>query len=198
MPDLATDRLLLRRFTDADAPFLLDLHARPEVMRWIGTGAVQTDPAQAAARAARYAALDHPVRGIWAIEDRDGGALLGTLLLKDLPASTAPLASDDPAPRDAREEGETEIGWHLHPDAWGRGVATEAARRVLAHAEEGGLTRVLAVTNPANAPSQAVCRRIGMRPLGRTRGYYDKECALFRVDLDAPRGALGDRIRQTA
>ncbi|RII95715.1 N-acetyltransferase, partial [Clavibacter michiganensis subsp. insidiosus] len=46
-----------------------------------------------------------------------------------------------------------------------------------------GLTRVLAVTNPENAPSQAVCRRIGMRPLGRTRGYYDKECALFRVDL---------------
>ncbi|RII99131.1 N-acetyltransferase, partial [Clavibacter nebraskensis] len=112
MPDLATDRLLLRRFTDADAPFLLDLHARPEVMRWIGTGAVQTDPAQAAARAARYAALDHPVRGIWAIEDRDGGALLGTLLLKELPASAAPLAGDDPAPRDAPEEGETEIGWH--------------------------------------------------------------------------------------
>ncbi|OUE07289.1 hypothetical protein CMMCAS08_10980 [Clavibacter michiganensis subsp. michiganensis] len=142
MPDLATDRLLLRRFTEADAPFLLDLHARPEVMRWIGSGAVQTDPAQAAARAARYAALDHPVRGIWAIEDRDGGALLGTLLLKELPASA-----------------------------------------VLAHAAEGGLARVLAVTNPANAPSQAVCRRIGMRPLGRTRAYYDADCELFRVDL---------------
>ncbi len=183
MPDLATDRLLLRRFTEADAPFLLDLHARPEVMRWIGSGAVQTDPAQAAARAARYAALDHPVRGIWAIEDRDGGALLGTLLLKELPASAAPLAGDDPAPRDAPEEGETEIGWHLHPDAWGRGVATEAARRVLAHAAEGGLARVLAVTNPANAPSQAVCRRIGMRPLGRTPAYYDADCELFRVDL---------------
>ncbi|RII90446.1 GNAT family N-acetyltransferase, partial [Clavibacter michiganensis] len=96
MPDLATDRLLLRRFTEADVPFLLDLHARPEVMRWIGTGQVYTDPAQAVARAARYAALDHPVRGIWAIEDRDGGALLGTLLLKDLPASAAPLAGDDP------------------------------------------------------------------------------------------------------
>ncbi|RIJ58216.1 N-acetyltransferase, partial [Clavibacter phaseoli] len=80
-------------------------------------------------------------------------------------------------------EGETEIGWHLHPDAWGRGVATEAARRVLAHAAEGGLARVLAVTNPANAPSQAVCRRIGMRPLGRTRAYYDADCELFRVDL---------------
>lgn len=183
MPDLATDRFLLRRFTDADAPFLLDLHARPEVMRWIGTGAVQADPAQAADRAARYAALDHPVRGIWAIADRDGGALLGTLLLKGLPESAAPLAGDDPAPRDVPEEGETEIGWHLHPDAWGRGVATEAARRVLVHAAEGGLTRVLAVTNPANAPSQAVCRRIGMRPLGRTRGYYDKELELFRIDL---------------
>ncbi|MFT2691152.1 GNAT family N-acetyltransferase [Clavibacter zhangzhiyongii] len=184
MPDLATDRLLLRRFTEADAPFLLDLHSRPEVQRWIGTGEVHTDPAKAVARAARYADLEHPVRGIWAIAYRDGGPLLGTLLLKDLPASAAPLAGDDPAPRDAPEEGETEIGWHLHPDAWGRGVATEAARRVLEHAAAGGLRRVLAVTNPANAPSKAVCRRIGMRPLGRTRAYYDAECELFRVDLD--------------
>jgi RimJ/RimL family protein N-acetyltransferase len=182
MPDLATDRLLLRRFTEADAPFLLDLHSRPEVRRWIGSGQVQPDPAQAAARAARYAALDHPVRGIWAIADRDGGALLGTLLLKDLPTSSAPVPDDDPTPRDVPAGGETEIGWHLHPDAWGRGIATEAARRVLAHAAAGGLARVLAVTNPANAPSQAVCRRIGMRPLGRTRAYYDAECELFRVD----------------
>ncbi|WP_414172149.1 GNAT family N-acetyltransferase [Clavibacter tessellarius] len=183
MPDLVTDRLLLRRHTAADAPFLLDLHSRPDVQRWLGSGQVQTDPAQAAARSARYAALDHPVRGIWAIADRDGGALLGTLLLKDLPASPDPVAADDPAPRDVPEEGETEIGWHLHPDAWGRGIATEAARRVLAHAADGGLARVLAVTDPANAASQAVARRIGMRDLGRTRAYYGTECELFRIDL---------------
>jgi len=183
MPDLVTDRLLLRAYTEADAPFLLDLHSRPDVQRWLGSGQVQTDPAQAAARAARYAALDHPVRGIWAIADRDGGALLGTLLLKDLPASPDPVAADDPAPRDVPEEGETEIGWHLHPDAWGRGIATEAARRVLAHAADGGLARVLAVTDPANAASQAVARRIGMRDLGRTRAYYGTECELFRIDL---------------
>jgi RimJ/RimL family protein N-acetyltransferase len=195
MPDLATDRLLLRRYTEADAPFLLDLHSRSEVQRWLGSGEVQTDPAQASARVARYAALDHPARGIWAIADRDGGALLGTLLLKDLPASTAPLTDDDPAPRDAPAEGETEIGWHLHPDAWGRGVATEAARRVLTHAAAGGLTRVLAVTKADNLPSQAVCRRIGMRPLGRTRAYYDAECELFRVDLGGVRGADGESTR---
>lgn len=183
MPDLATDRLLLRRYRETDAAFLLDLHSRPDVQRWIGSGRVDADPAQAAARAARYAALDHPVRGIWAIADRVDGTLLGSLLLKGLPASADPVAEDDPAPRDVPAQGETEIGWHLHPDAWGRGVATEAARRVLAHATSGGLTRVLAVTNPANAPSQAVCRRIGMRALGRTRAYYDADCALFRIDL---------------
>jgi len=183
MPDLATDRLLLRRYAEADAPFLLDLHSRPDVQRWLGSGVVQADPAQAVARAARYAALDHPVRGIWAIADRDGGRLLGTLLLRDLPASADPVGDDDPAPRDVPDDGETEIGWHLHPDAWGRGVATEAARRVLAHAADAGLARVLAVTNPANAASQAVARRIGMRGLGRTRAYYDTECELFRIDL---------------
>ena len=50
--------------------------------------------------------------GCWAIEPRDGSSPAGTLLLKPLPDGV----------------GEVEVGWHLHPDSWGRGYATEAAR----------------------------------------------------------------------
>lgn len=93
------------------------------------------------------------------------------LLLKSIPAS-----GTDGAP-----SGDTEIGWHLHPDAWGHGYASEAAARVLRFAFEAGLEKVVAVTNPANTASQSVCRRIGMRHKGQTDAYYDTICELFEA-----------------
>lgn len=63
--------------------------------------------------------------------------------------------------------GDIEIGWHLHPDAWGHGYAAEAAARVLAHAFACGLDKVVAVTNIANTASQTVAKRNGMSHLGR-------------------------------
>ncbi len=56
-----------------------------------------------------------------------------------------------------------EIGWRLARPAWGRGYATEAAPRVLAHGFDAlGLPEVLAVTTATNHRSQVVMRRIGM------------------------------------
>ena len=109
--------------------------------------------------------------GDWAVEQRDGGQLLGTLLLKPIPASSDKV----PLP----PSGDTEIGWHFHPGAWGQGYATEAAARVLAHAFGAGLSEVVAVTNGANAASQGVAQRIGMVHQGQTTRYYNATCELF-------------------
>lgn len=178
MEELTTERFVLRRFDESDVDFVFDLYSRWEVQRYIGrTPRLMADRAEAAERVARSAAFDDGAHGIWLIADRHTGERHGTLLLKSLPAS----APTDPLP----PSGETEIGWHLHPDAWGRGVATEAARRVLLHAFDAGLPRVLAVTHPDNAASQAVAQRIGMRSEGLTDAYYDTTCALFRVDRPA-------------
>ena len=43
-----------------------------------------------------------------------------------------------------------EVGWHSHPDCWGRGIASEAAAAVHQHAFEAGLPEVLAVTHVGN------------------------------------------------
>ena len=75
---------------------------------------------------------------------------------------------------------EVEIGWHLHPDVWGRGIATEAATRVLDHAAD--LPRVVAVTPPDTEPSQRVARRLGMRDEGLTDRYYDTTTRLFVLE----------------
>jgi RimJ/RimL family protein N-acetyltransferase len=50
-----------------------------------------------------------------AVVERASGVPAGTVILRPLPDGA----------------GEIEIGWHVHPDRWGRGFATEAAAAVL-------------------------------------------------------------------
>jgi RimJ/RimL family protein N-acetyltransferase len=95
---------------------------------------------------------------------------VGTLLLKSIPASGTALQ---------QASGDTEIGWHFHPDYWGKGYATEAASAVLAHGFSEGLDLVVAVTAPENLASQKVCTRLGMKHRGTTDRYYDATCELF-------------------
>ena len=70
---------------------------------------------------------------------------------------------------------------HLHPDSWGHGYATEAARAVIDRGFSAGVPEVYAVVRPGNAPSMAVCRRLGMTALGRLRRWYDVELEAFRL-----------------
>jgi RimJ/RimL family protein N-acetyltransferase len=172
MRTIASERLLMRPWRDDDAGFLLDLESRWEVVRFLGPHpATMRTQADALASIRRRRAVDHPVHGIWAIARAEGG-LVGNLLLKPVPLS----AGEPPGGAD-----EVEIGWHLHPDAWGHGYATEAATAVLHDAFERGLTRAIAVTDPDNHASQAVCRRLGMAALGRTSRYYDTVNELFET-----------------
>ena len=100
--------------------------------------------------------------------------------LKPIPISGSPLAADPRNPELALDSPEVEIGWHLHPDVWGRGIATEAATRVLGHASD--LPRIVAVTHPDNEASQRVARRLGMRDEGLTDRYYDTTTRLFVLE----------------
>lgn len=171
VPDLATARLQLRpwRADEADAAFAI--YSRWEVARWLGaTPKAWTDPAEADPAIARWSAFPGPLHGVWAVVPHGASEPIGTVLLKPLPRS----GTGEPTP-------DTEVGWHLHPDAWGRGFATEAAGRLLAHAWDHGLTEVFAVTYPDNGPSQAVCGRLGMARLGLTDRYYGITCELFRA-----------------
>ena len=57
-----------------------------------------------------------------------------------------------------------ELGWTLHPWASGKGLATEAARVILALAfEHYGVRRVVANLDAANERSAALAERLGMR-----------------------------------
>lgn len=166
---------MLRPWRDDDADFLLDLESRWEVVRFLGAHpTAMRSRKDALASIARRRAIDDPILGIWAITKAADGRLVGNLLLKPIP-----LSAGEPSGGSS----EVEIGWHLHPDAWGHGYATEAAAAVLDDAFSRGLAKVLAVTHPDNQASQAVCRRLGMTHLGRTSRYYDALNELFEKPL---------------
>ncbi|RUL90255.1 GNAT family N-acetyltransferase [Verrucosispora sp. FIM060022] len=170
MRTIVSDRLLLRPWQDDDADFLLDLESGSQIV--VSSGAQPTTMKtrkDALASIRRRRAIEHPIHGNWAIATANG-RLVGNLLLLPIPpwAEQSFSGSND-----------VEIGWHVHPDARGQGYATEAADAVLRDAFGRGLPRVLAVTEPDNHASQAVCRRLGMTALGRTTRYYDTINELF-------------------
>ncbi|WP_406203792.1 GNAT family N-acetyltransferase [Kitasatospora sp. NBC_01560] len=147
---LTTERLVLRRFTDADVDHLVELDADPEVMRYL-TGGRATPRADVVGQLLPLY-FDHYERygdlGWWAAEERAGGAFLGWFEFR---------------PTDPADRGEVELGYRLRRAAWGRGYATEGARALIrAGFEELGVRRVVAYTMAVNTGSRRVMEKAGL------------------------------------
>lgn len=168
-----TPRLIVRPWThsESDLDRLFDTYSRWEVAKWLGAAPKALESRdQAAGAVDRWAARSEGPYGVWAVEVRETGVVAGTVLLVPLPD-----------PESGEGAGEVEVGWHFHPDAWGNGYATESARGAIARGFEHGLAEIHAVVRPDNAASIAVCRRLGMTPLGRTSRWYGTELEAFVV-----------------
>ena len=148
MAELETERLRLRHWRDEDREAFAALNADPQVMRHFPA---PLERAHSDALLRRIAAdLDERGWGLWALEERASGAMLGFTGLAPV-AFAAPFT---PA---------VEIGWRLVRSHWGRGLAGEAARAALAFAfTELSLDEVVAFTSAGNRRSRALMRRLGM------------------------------------
>jgi RimJ/RimL family protein N-acetyltransferase len=172
MEHFRTDRLIARDWRTADAPGAFAIYGRDEVMRWLGPQPRVAVPSVEQMRvrldAMAERAATEPDYGLWPLELRSTGELIGAVLLQPLPAGE-----------------QVEIGWHLNPDHWGHGYATEAAGGAVALAFGArGLDRVVAVVDPDNVRSLAVCRRVGMAHLGQTSDYFGLTLELFELTRD--------------
>jgi RimJ/RimL family protein N-acetyltransferase len=172
VPSIETERLTLRPFTLDDTDALFDLMSRLEVARWSGRGVPMVDRQEAVERIERMPVRrgDHPAADVFAVVPHGTQTPVGMAVLVPIPAS------------EGFERDDHEIGWHLHPDVWGRGYATEAARALVERAFAAGIPELYAVTNPDNVRSQAVCARLGMTDLGLRTDWYDKELRAFRLE----------------
>jgi len=144
-PLLETPRLRLRPFRADDWPAYAAMCADAEVMRHIGNGQVQS--AEDAWRSMAVFLGHWALRGygMWALEHRDSGALLGRVGYIDPPGWPG-----------------FELGWLLARPHWGHGYAREAAAVALRHAFEV-LQRdhVISLIRPGNTRSVAVAEAIG-------------------------------------
>jgi RimJ/RimL family protein N-acetyltransferase len=143
---LPTERLLFRTWTDADLPLALALWGDIRVTKLIGG---PFDDAAVKKRLDRE--LEHQrLHGFqyWPIFLRQGGAHAGCAGLK---------------PYDLAR-GIIETGFQLHPDHFGHGLATEAARAVVAYAfEVVGAKAIFAGHHPENHASRRVLEKLGLR-----------------------------------
>jgi RimJ/RimL family protein N-acetyltransferase len=163
---LATDRLIARPWTtsEPDLAAAFDIYSRREVARWLDA---PIEPEEIRHRVERWMLpTGDPTYGVWAIEERGNpGQPIGTVLLRPLP----------PALEDV------EIAWHLHPDHWGKGYATEIGRAAAERAFQTGIDEVFAIVRPGNHRSTAVARRLGMEYVGTTDKYLGLRLELYRL-----------------
>ncbi|TDW83757.1 GNAT family N-acetyltransferase [Kribbella sp. VKM Ac-2566] len=147
---LLTERLELRPHRMDDLDDLFAFHSRPEVVRYT-PWPVRNRKETRAALERKLPQGELTADGQWlvlAIELRETGTVIGEVLLK--------WASE------ADRQGE--IGFALHTDYQGKGLAAEAAREMLRVGfEELGLHRIVAILDDRNTASARLLERLGMR-----------------------------------
>ena len=152
--ELATARLVLRRWRPSDLDALAEVFALPEVWEFpFGRGLTREETAHYLSQFLESWARDG--YGMYALE------LLGTdRLIGFTGIRLATWFSEI--------DGDIEIGWRLHPECWRKGYATEAAMASLRVGfSELGPERIVAVVEPANTASLRLAERLGMRVVRR-------------------------------
>lgn len=150
-PILTTERLTLRPFAPDDLDALAAIYADPDVMRHI-SGGVRTREQTAASIAAYADEWRAQGHGVWAVTatETKTGQLLGMCGFV----------------------GRAELGYIFGRFAWGRGIATEAARACLRFGfEHLGYDAIGAGALKENAASLRILAKLGMRPVPNT--HYD-------------------------
>jgi len=148
---LETDRLLLRMWRNEDFAAYERMCADPEIMRYLGG---RTFDRLEAWRHMAFLVGHWELRGYghWAVEEKSSGHFIGRIGFLN-PEGWPGF----------------EIGWTLARESWGKGYATEGARRALQYAfNELDKDHVISLIHPENKNSIKVAERLGEKLEGQT------------------------------
>lgn len=168
MTELETGRLTLRQLTTADAPLILALLNDPDFLRFVGDRKVRTE-ADACAYLANGPLASYARHGFgpYAVELKPDG----------VPIGICGLFKRDHLP-------EPDLGFAFLPAWRSQGYAGESARAVLADSNVRlGLSRVLAIVDPANERSVALLKRLGLQATGTLAADDGVVLACYAIDL---------------
>nr|MBO2508612.1 GNAT family N-acetyltransferase [Bacillota bacterium] len=148
-------RVVLREFELSDFEAVHAYGSDPEVVRFMVWGPNEPPDTEAFIRHARELAQQEPRTSFeLAVTLRESGALIGGCGLRV----------------NRTLVGDADIGYVLHRDYWGRGLAAEAAGLLLQLGfGQLGLSRIWATCDVENRASARVLEKIGMQREGRLR-----------------------------
>jgi len=174
--NLATARLILRHFTDADLLPFMAYRNDPEVARYQSWEGISEPEARAFIEEQKM--VQPGVPGQWfqiAIELKESRTLVGDCALK----------------LDEHDNRQAEIGYTLSRAYQGKGIASEAVSCVLDYAFRTlELHRVIAITDCENAASVALLERLGLRREGH---FIYRASSLSRAMIPTLRVSSGVR-----
>src|SRR5215467_998556 len=163
-----TERLVLRKLSEDDAEFILQLLNEPSFLRYIGDKGVRSlDDARQYLLTGPIASYEENGYGLYLVELKENRVKIGINGLLKRPVLDYP-----------------DIGFAFLPSYCSRGYASESAAAVMDYAKNVlGLERVLAITIPGNHGSINVLRKIGMTYQGTIRLAADgEELNLYTVN----------------
>jgi [ribosomal protein S5]-alanine N-acetyltransferase len=138
-----TERLSFRSWREDDDALAWALWGDPRVVQFISRGALSAEEVRARLAAEIACEREHGV-SYWPMFLRDGGAFVGVCGLHP------------------RGDQELELGFHLLPEHWGKGLAVEAARAAIAYAfDRLRVGSLFAGHHPENEGSRRVLAKLG-------------------------------------
>jgi RimJ/RimL family protein N-acetyltransferase len=149
---IETERLVLRRWIDADREPFIAIVTDPAVGEWLGGARTQE---QALSDFDRMQSFweEHGCGWLALVRASDGAVIGRVACRRVLPEWKHPMGSV------------VEVGWALAADAWGHGYASEGAAAMLDWGFRNlAVPEIYAWTAATNLRSQAVMKRIGMTP----------------------------------
>ena len=153
VPEIVTPRLRLRAWREGDAEGMAVIYSDPEVVRYLRP----LDMEGTRQQLLRF--VDHWQEhgfGIWAVEERGSGRLIGRI----------GLAHHDDWTASAHD---SEVGWTLDRKTWGQGLATEGGAAALRFGfETKRMERIISIAHNENVASQRVMEKLGLRREGET------------------------------
>lgn len=170
---IETDRLILRPYAPGDLVEHVGILSNWEVTKWLSTNIPfpysEVDGEAYIAEAIVDFAAGRLLR--YAMTDKETGRHVGGI-------------------RVFAETAETEIGYYLHPDFWGKGLGTELLKAVIgAGFNAGVITCFIAQTAEKNAGSRRILEKVGFTykgavPEEHSRGGHCEGCSeYYRLEI---------------
>jgi RimJ/RimL family protein N-acetyltransferase len=162
---LETDRLLLREFVLDDVEDFFRMVSDPDVTRFTGDGCQTLEEARKRLEEGPFQDYRKYGYGRWAAVYKPTGKIIGFAGLKHL---------DD--------VGEVDLGFRFFKEHWGKGVATEASRAILAYGFDTlQRKRIIGITDLDNKASIRVLEKVGFT-FEKFTTFRDHEVAWYAIE----------------